>query len=144
MFVRDQRNVHRQRPAQRYNVGANGISYATGLGWGYYEVGLRVPEGGVYEPQQGATYSRYAVADRPGIAAYMAFAGMAGGATNLFLQYNNGAGRAGWEDYMPADVIDVITKTLTTDSKLVAVFVSGVASVSRRAERFRLGGAIRA
>ena len=74
-------------------------------------------------PQQGATYSRYAVADRPGIAAYMAFAGMAGGATNLFLQYNNGAGRAGWEDYMPADVIDVITKTLTTDSKLAwAVF----------------------
>ena len=95
--------------------------YGTGTGWGKYEAGLRVPEGGVYEPSYGPT--QYAESERAGIAANMAFLGMAGGATNLFFMYNNGAGRVGWEDYIPVDVVDVITKTLTTDSKLAwAVF----------------------
>ena len=100
-------------------------------GWGRFETGLRVPEGAFFEPGVITGPSNHAIDGFPrsfpgneaNIAAFLAFQGMAAGGNWLNLQYTNqDRSRLGWNEYMPADVANVITQTLVADSMAWAVF----------------------
>ena len=101
-------------------------------GWGRFEAGLRMPSGAFFEPGiltgPNNSYRDALPPNFPGneenIATFMSFQAMAAGSSWLSMQYpsSDATPRAGWNEYIPADVMNVITQTLVADNMAWAVF----------------------